>query len=74
MTVGAQAMATAGRRGSFLRWYREMTGGQRRTFWTCNGGHALDAMDTELYSWVLPSLIALLGLTRAEGGNMGTAA
>jgi MFS family permease len=51
-----------------------MAAGQRRTFWACYGGHALDAMDTQLYSWVLPALLSQWSLTRAQAGEIGTAA
>lgn len=74
MSVGAQAVAQTAGKPSLIAWYREMSAGQKRTFWTCYGGHALDAMDTQLYSWVLPSLLSLWHLSKAEAGEIGTAA
>lgn len=41
-----------------LAWFREASGTERRTFWGCFGGWALDAMDVQLYSMVIPTLIA----------------
>ncbi|HEV8415651.1 MAG TPA: MFS transporter [Bryobacteraceae bacterium] len=38
------------------------------------GGWALDAMDVQLYSFVIPTLIAVWGITRAQAGELGTAA
>ena len=38
------------------------------------GGWALDAMDVQLYSFVIPTLIAIWGITRAQAGELGTAA
>jgi MFS family permease len=38
------------------------------------GGWALDAMDVQLYSFVIPTLIAIWGITRAQAGALGTAA
>ena len=38
------------------------------------GGWALDAMDVQLYSFVIPTLIAVWGITRTQAGELGTAA
>jgi MFS family permease len=38
------------------------------------GGWALDAMDVQLYSFVIPTLIAIWGITRGQAGELGTAA
>jgi len=38
------------------------------------GGWALDAMDVQMYSFVIPALIATWGITRAQAGVLGTAA
>jgi MFS family permease len=40
----------------------------------CVGGWALDAMDVQLYSFVIPTLIAVWGITRTQAGELGTAA
>jgi MFS family permease len=53
-------------------WYRELTGKERKTFWACFGGWALDAMDVQLYSFVIPTLIGLWSLTRADAGVLAT--
>ncbi|MBV8916212.1 MAG: MFS transporter, partial [Acetobacteraceae bacterium] len=55
-------------------WYRELSVGERRTFWGCFGGWALDAMDVQLFSFVLPALILALGVTQAQAGVLGTSA
>lgn len=47
---------------------------ERRTFWACFGGWALDAMDVQMYAVVIPTLIALWGMSQAEAGMLGTAA
>jgi len=47
---------------------------ERRAFAACAGGWALDAMDVQLYSFVIPTLIAIWGITRAQAGALGTAA
>jgi MFS family permease len=47
---------------------------ERRTFWACFSGWALDAMDVQLYAVAMPTLIGLWGLSRAEAGMLGTSA
>lgn len=56
-----------------FRWYRELTKRERNTFWGCFAGWALDAMDAQLFSFVLPVLITAWGLTTAEAGYLATA-
>jgi MFS family permease len=55
-------------------WYSSMNLNQKRTFWGCLLGWALDAMDVQLFAFVIPTLIAVWGLTKAEAGVIGTAA
>jgi MFS family permease len=55
-------------------WFREMTQSERRTFWACFSGWAVDAMDVQLYSFAIPSLIAQWGLSKTEAGLLGTVA
>lgn len=57
-----------------LDWYKELSSKERRTLWACFGGWALDAMDVQIYSLLIPTLIALWGLTKAEAGTLGTTA
>lgn len=40
----------------------------------CFGGWALDAFDVQIYSFVIPALIATLGITQGEAGLLGTTA
>src|ERR1700723_1496415 len=55
-----------------LAWYRDLTGKERSTMWACFGGWSLDAFDVQMYSFVIPTVIALWGLSRAEAGLLGT--
>ena len=57
-----------------MNWYQEFDGRQRKAFWACFGGWALDAMDVQMYALVLPTLLAEWSLTKAQGGTLGTAA
>jgi MFS family permease len=55
------------------RWYRSMTPRERRTFWGCFGGWATDAMDVQIYSLLIPVLLAVgLLSSNAEAGLIGT--
>lgn len=53
-------------------WFQEMTPPERRTFWACFSGWALDAMDVQIYSFVIPTLIAIWGLTAGQAGQIAT--
>jgi MFS family permease len=55
-------------------WYKELSTGERRTFWGCAGGWALDAMDVQLFSFVLPSVMLALGISSGQAGIVGTSA
>ena len=55
-------------------WISELGAKERRTLGACVGGWALDAMDVQLYSFVIPTLIATWGVSRGEAGALGTAA
>ena len=57
-----------------MHWYRDLDGRQRKAFWACSGGWALDAMDVQMYALVLPTIMALWSLTKAEAGMLGTVA
>src|SRR2546423_6767425 len=49
-----------------------MSKGERATFRACFGGWALDGMDFQLYSFVIPTLIAGWHLTKAQAGTLQT--
>ncbi len=53
-------------------WYRDLGGHGRRTFWACFGGYALDALDVQIYSMVIPVLIGIGFLNRGEAGIIAT--
>lgn len=53
-------------------WYIGLDREGRRTFWTCFGGYALDAMDVQIYSFVVPALIGLWGITNTQVGLLAT--
>src|SRR5262245_54632459 len=47
---------------------------ERRTFWACFTGWALDAMDVQLYAVVMPTLIATWALSQTQAGTLATSA
>lgn len=49
-------------------WYREITSRERKTFWGCFGGWALDALDVQMFSLAIPALIATFGLDKTDAG------
>jgi MFS family permease len=63
-----------GSQSGALAWISDLTSKERRVFGACFGGWALDAMDVQFYSFVIPALIATWGITRAQAGVLGTAA
>lgn len=55
-------------------WISDLNKQERRTMSACFGGWALDAFDVQIYSFVIPTLVAVWGMTRAEAGYLGTVA
>jgi MFS family permease len=55
-----------------LDWYRNLGSSERRTFWSCFGGWALDAFDVQVYSFTIPTLVAIWGISNAQAGQLGT--
>jgi MFS family permease len=64
----------AGVKGGPFAWVSELEPRERRAFGACAGGWALDAMDVQMYSFVIPALITTWGLTRGQAGDLQTAA
>ena len=59
-------------RASSLEWYAALTPKEKRTFWTCFGGWALDAMDVQMFSFALTAIIASFRISNADAGLIGT--
>src|SRR5215472_16639501 len=56
-----------------IGWYKELQSGEKRTFWACFGGWALDAMDVQIFSFAIPAIIATFAISNADAGLIGTA-
>lgn len=55
-----------------LAWMKELDAKERRTMSACFGGWALDAFDVQMYSFVIPTVIAVWSLSRGQAGMIGT--
>jgi len=54
-------------------WYGELNHNEKKTWWACLGGFTLDSMDSTIYSLVMPILLSIAILTKAEAGILGSA-
>jgi len=57
---------------SLLAFYRDMNPPERRTFWACAAGWALDGMDFMIYPLVIGTIIALWKVDAGAAGLAGT--
>ncbi len=53
-------------------WLRDLTDKERKTMFGCFGGWSLDALDVQLFSFAIPTLLTVLHMTRTEVGQLGT--
>jgi hypothetical protein len=51
-------------------WYGSMAPSQRKTFWACFMGWALDAMDVQLFVFVIPTLLVVWGMTKGRPASL----
>ncbi|WP_416050494.1 MFS transporter [Cupriavidus basilensis] len=58
--------------GNLFSWYGEASPRQKRAFWSCKVGYMLDGMDTQMLSFVIPTLVATWGISLADAGFIGT--
>ena len=54
-------------------WIKELTGKERQTMSACFLGWTLDALDVQIYSFVIPTLLAYWKISASEAGILGTA-
>src|SRR5215471_4247788 len=60
------------RERAHVGWLRELNAKEPKTTWGCFGGWSLDAFDVQMYSFVIPTVISLWGLSHGEAGLIGT--
>jgi len=54
-------------------WFKSVSAAERRTFWGCFGGWALDALDVQMFSLVLSTIVAEWAITKTEAGLVSSA-
>src|SRR3982074_3802864 len=57
---------------SLLAFYRDMNQPERRTFWACAAGWALDGMDFMIYPLVIGTIIVMWKVDPGSAGLAGT--
>jgi MFS family permease len=55
-----------------FKWYRDVTARERKTFWACFGGWALDALEVQMFGLAIPALIAAFALSKGEAGAISS--
>lgn len=55
-------------------WLRDTTPAERRTLAATFGGYAVDGFDCMIYTFLIPTLIAAWGMSKAEAGYIATGA
>jgi MFS family permease len=55
-----------------LAWLRDLSSRERKTMLACWGGWTLDGFDGQLYSYVVPTVIAVWGISKGAAGTIGT--
>jgi MFS family permease len=53
-------------------WFSELTQRERRTLIACYGGWTLDQLDVQVYSFIVPTIIALWNITAGQAGLLGS--
>lgn len=53
-------------------WYGNLGDKGRTTFWACFAGYALDALDVQIYSMVIPVLVGISFISQSEAGYIAT--
>ena len=56
-----------------MTWYRDISTTEKRTLWSCFAGWALDGVDTQLFSLVIPTLLVTWGIGKGQAGLIGGA-
>jgi len=55
-----------------LAWFSDLTERERRTMIACFGGWSLDALDVQIFTFIIPSLLSLWHITTGEAGLLAT--
>ena len=55
-----------------LQWLRQSSLTEQRTFWACLSGWSLDSLDVNMFSLVIPALVASWHVSHTEAGLIGS--
>ena len=55
-----------------LQWLKDLNPTERRTMAACFGGWSLDALDVQIFSFVIPTLLVQWGITTGQAGALAT--
>ncbi|MFG5776335.1 MFS transporter [Comamonas sp. J-3] len=55
-----------------MRWFKELSGAEKKTFVGAFGGWAIDALDFMVFTFVISTLITLWGIDKSQAGMLGT--
>lgn len=55
-----------------LAWFKDLNAKERRTMAACFGGWSLDALDVQIFTFVIPTLLTVWGITTAQAGVLAT--
>lgn len=51
-----------------FNWYKDVSRGERKTFWACFGGWAVDALEVQMFGLAIPALLVALSMSKADAG------
>ena len=51
-----------------FKWYRQVSSLERKTFWACFSGWGLDALDVQMFTLAIPTIIAVFGIDKTQAG------
>ncbi|PIT24464.1 MFS transporter [Snodgrassella alvi] len=54
-------------------WYLAVTRNERKTFWACFNGWALDALENQMFGLVIPSLLVYFAISEWQAGLLSSA-
>jgi len=55
-----------------LAWFSDLSPRERRTMGACFGGWSLDALDVQIFSFIIPSLLVLWKISPGQAGELAT--
>ena len=57
---------------TMFTWFRRSSVLEKRTFWSCFAGWALDALDVQMFTLAIPAIIAAYGIDKTQAGAISS--